>query len=98
MMGPISLPWPLVMDFADVLDRDGYAQLAREARQAVWIEAEKQWNKPKWNGWDCTNCGHYHGYGSIFTYGEDVLCATCHYKFLEWLEVVLETISESAPL
>ena len=73
------------MEFADALDQNGYSQLAREARQLVWEEAERQWNKPKWNGRDCTNCGQYHGYESIYTYGQDVLCSPCNYRFLAWV-------------
>ena len=87
-MDPIYLPWPMVMDMADALDQAGYTTLAQESRMAVWDEAERQWNKPKWNGWDCTNCGLYHGYGSTFHYDADVLCSDCNYAFGEWLEAL----------
>ena len=55
---------------------------------AVWDEAERQWNKPKWNGWDCTNCGYYHGYGPTFHYDADVLCSNCNSHFRVWLEAL----------
>lgn len=47
--------------------------------------------QPKWNGWDCTNCKAYHGYESIYVYGEDrltrdALCSMCNYRFLAWIE------------
>jgi hypothetical protein len=39
----VYLPWPMVMDIADKLDANRYTQLAREARLAVWTEAERRW-------------------------------------------------------
>lgn len=44
MMNPVYLPWPTVMDIADKLQENGYTQLARESRKAVWDEAEKRYN------------------------------------------------------
>lgn len=35
----VYLPWPMVMDIADKLEANGYTQLARESRKAVWDEA-----------------------------------------------------------
>lgn len=41
----VYLPWPLAMEIADKLDENGYTQLAREARKAVWDEAERLWKE-----------------------------------------------------
>jgi hypothetical protein len=38
------LPWPAVMKIADKLDAQGFRQLAREARKAVWDEAMLRWS------------------------------------------------------
>ena len=38
---PVYLPWPMVMDIADACEANGYTQLARDARKAVWLEAER---------------------------------------------------------
>ena len=40
----VYLPWPMVMDIADKLQANGYIQLAREAREAVYLEAERLFN------------------------------------------------------
>lgn len=37
----VYLPWPMVMDIADKLEENGYTQLAREARGAVWNKAAR---------------------------------------------------------
>lgn len=42
-MGKINVPWPIAMELADILEKDGYIGLARDVRKAVWFEAERQW-------------------------------------------------------
>lgn len=31
------------MEFADLLDKEGYTQLAKDCRKIVWDEAERRW-------------------------------------------------------
>lgn len=39
-----------------------------------------------WDGWHCTRCSTYHGYGAVFTQDNNVLCSRCklEYRWFMW--------------
>lgn len=49
---PVYVPWPVAMEIADACERNGFLQLARDARQIVWDEALRRWNAASLSGSD----------------------------------------------
>lgn len=64
---------------------------------ASWADRTER-GEVTWDGWHCTECDRYHGYGRIFTYGEDVLCEACNHNFRPWLEALGLEDEWKAPL